>query len=70
MNAFRLPRGWTGMRLFRLVLAGFFLAAGISNGEPVALFAAGFFGLQAVFNVGCCGSSCAVPGPDGNSTRC
>ena len=30
--------------------------------EPIALFAAVFFGVQAVFNVGCCGVSTCQPG--------
>jgi len=57
----RLLTGWDAQRLLRLVFAGVFLAAGMHGHEPLAFGAAAFFGLQAVFNVGCCGAgSCAV----------
>lgn len=57
----RILSGWHAQRWLRLVFAAVFLAAGITRQEPVAWFAAVFFGIQAVFNVGCCGSaSCAT----------
>lgn len=43
------------MRILRAVFALMFLFAAISRHEPVAWFAAAFFGAQAVFNIGCCG---------------
>ncbi len=58
----RLLRNWDLARGLRLVLAVGFLAAGIANHEPVAYTAAAFFGMQAVFNIGCCGAAC-TPGP-------
>jgi len=36
-----------------------FLAAGISRGDTLAYFIAVVFGIQAVFNIGCCGATCA-----------
>lgn len=56
-----LLRNWTTARVLRLVLAAVFLAAGISEGETLAYIAAAVFGVQAIFNVGCCGASCAAP---------
>ncbi|MEZ4738318.1 MAG: hypothetical protein R2818_02940 [Flavobacteriales bacterium] len=52
----RILTGWHAQRWLRLVFAVVFLAAGITRQEPVAWFAAIFFGIQAVFDVGCCGS--------------
>lgn len=51
----RLLTGWGGMRLLRAAFAIMFLFAAITRHEPVAWFAAAFFGLQAVLNIGCCG---------------
>lgn len=56
-----LLRNWNFARVLRLVLAGAFLGAAISSGEWVAYVVAVVFGLQAIFNMGCCGSSCAAP---------
>ncbi|MBK9177203.1 MAG: hypothetical protein IPM46_12895 [Flavobacteriales bacterium] len=55
----RLLRNWDFQRALRLVFALVFLAAAITNQEPVAYAAAAFFGMQAVFNIGCCGAACA-----------
>jgi len=57
----RVITNWDATRWLRLVLAIIFLIAGISQQEPVAYVAAAFFGVQALFNVGCCGASCASP---------
>lgn len=56
-----LLRNWNFARVLRLVLAGAFLGAAVSSGEWVAYVVAVVFGLQAIFNVGCCGSACAAP---------
>lgn len=56
-----LLRNWNFPRLLRLALAGAFLGAAISSGERVAYVVAAVFGLQAILNVGCCGSACAAP---------
>ena len=56
-----LLRNWNFPRALRLILAGAFLWAGISSGEWLPYMAAGIFGLQAIFNVGCCGAACAAP---------
>lgn len=55
----RLLHNWDFARGLRLVFAVVFLFAGIANQEPVAYAAAVFFGMQAVFNIGCCGAACA-----------
>jgi hypothetical protein len=49
---------WSFARVVRLVLALMFLVAGYSKGDAVAYFAAAFFGVQALLNLGCCGTSC------------
>lgn len=51
----RLLEGWTITRMVRAAFAIMFLFAAITRHEPVAWFAAAFFGLQAALNVGCCG---------------
>jgi len=56
-----LLQNWDMARYIRLGLAVIFLITGIRSGETVALVAAAFLGAQAVFNVGCCGSSCSAP---------
>lgn len=63
----RLLHNWDFARGLRAVLALVFLATAIANSEPVAYAAAAFFGLQAVFNIGCCGVACA-PGPERNAS--
>ena len=55
---------WNFARLLRLVLAGAFLGAAVSSGEWVAYVVAAVFGLQAILNVGCCGTSCAATPAD------
>jgi undecaprenyl pyrophosphate phosphatase UppP len=64
----RLLRDWDFTRALRLVFALVFLAAAITNQEPVAYAAAAFFGMQAVFNIGCCGAACA-PGSNRSGTN-
>jgi len=63
----RLLHNWNFARGLRAVLALVFLAAGIANQEPVAYAAAAFFGIQAAFNIGCCGAACA-PRPERNAS--
>ena len=70
----RILNNWTFMRVLRLGFAVMFLAAAITRHEPIAWFAAVFFGAQAIFNFGCCGiGTCqtvnpARPAPDLNTT--
>ncbi len=56
-----LLRNWNFPRVLRLVLAGAFLGAALSSGEWIAYLIAAVFGVQAIFNVGCCGPACATP---------
>jgi len=54
--------GWHFMRLFRLALGLFIAVQAIQTHDALSGFISAFFLYQAVFNVGCCGtSSCAVP---------
>jgi hypothetical protein len=49
------------MRWLRLLAAAAFLGQGIASADPIAYWAAAFFGIQAVFNTGCCAvGSCAT----------
>jgi hypothetical protein len=56
---------WYTMRWIRLALAIFFIVAyfTIQKGDYVALIAAGFFGMKAILNVGCCcnDNTCSIP---------
>ena len=49
------------MRVLRAVFAVVFVFAAITRHEPVAWFAAIFFGAQALFNIGCCGVDSCSP---------
>jgi len=60
----RILHGWNAMRWLRLGFAILFLFAAVSRNEPLAWAAAAVFGVQAIFNVGCCGlAACAAPTP-------
>ena len=50
------------MRLLRAGIAGWAIWQAFTTGEWILLLPGGILALQAVFNVGCCGSvGCAVP---------
>jgi hypothetical protein len=49
---------WNIARALWLALAVAFLGAAIAGGEWITYAFAGIFGLQAFFNVGCCGAAC------------
>lgn len=56
------------LRWVRGGLALLFLTAGLVQHEPVALLIGAGLGLQALFNVGCCGATCVPPTrPDARS---
>lgn len=61
-------RNWTFMRVLRSGFALTFLAAAITRHEPIAWFAAAFFGVQAMFNVGCCGTGTCRTGNTDRTT--
>ena len=61
----RILSGWNAQRWLRLVFAVVFLLAGATRHEPVAFVAAAFFGVQALFNVGYCGTSACAPRASG-----
>ncbi len=44
-------------RWLRAGIAGAFIAQGFASGDTMAYAFGAFFGIQAVFNVGCCGVS-------------
>ena len=52
--------GWGMVRWIRLGLAVALLMAGIASGDTVAYAASALFGLQAMFNFGCCGAACTT----------
>lgn len=57
-----LLQNWHFMRIFRAAIAVFaFFEAG-RTGDALMYAAGGILGLQAIFNVGCCGAAgCATP---------
>lgn len=69
MNAIttRLLTGWHFTRWVQLAAAIFFLWTGVQRGEGIAYFAAAFFGLQAMLNVGCCGAGGCAPRTTGRN---
>ena len=59
---------WDMMRLLRASIAGWAFWQAFSTGEWILLLPGGILALQAIFNVGCCGSAgCAVPTARGNT---
>ncbi len=53
---------WHWMRWVRLFAAIAFLVQGFTGREPFALWAGAFFGIQAIFNTGCCAAgACTAP---------
>lgn len=62
MTAAALMKNWDVPRVIRAALAIVFLVAGLVEHEPMALALSAVLGLQAVLNVGCCGSACARTG--------
>lgn len=66
----RVTSGWHPMRWVQLVLAIVFLFNGVVRGEGIALAAAAFFGIQALFNVGCCAmGGCATSAAPRTATK-
>jgi hypothetical protein len=58
----RITTGWHMQRWLRLGFALLFMVVALVEREPVAAFAALFFGAQAVLGIGCCGADqCAPP---------
>lgn len=60
---------WDTVRWVRLGLALALLGAAITSGDHMAYLAAAFFGIQAVFNVSCCGASCATGACDRSASK-
>lgn len=61
MNWSVLVSGWNLMRIIRLLLGIFILAEGISSQQWIPGIIGGIFLMQALLNVGCCGTnSCNV----------
>ena len=55
-------KNWDFMRLLRAGLAGWAFLEAFRTGEMLLLLPGGLLAMQAVFNVGCCGSAaCAAP---------
>lgn len=52
---YTLLNGWNLVRILRLTLAVFALIAAFSQKDPMMGMIGSVFGIQAIFNVGCCG---------------
>lgn len=57
------------MRLLRLVLSFGFMTAFATQNDWFLFFIGTFFLVQAIFNVGCGGTSCAVPEQETNTEK-
>jgi hypothetical protein len=57
----RILNNWHTMRWFQLAASMMFLFAGLSRNDGVAFFASAFFGIQAIFNVGCFSTAGCAP---------
>lgn len=65
----RITAPWDAMRILRAMLAVLFFGSALKHPEPIAWIAAGFFGLQALLNIGCCGmGACQIERPAGKGT--
>lgn len=54
-------RNWHWTRWLRAAIAGAFIAQGFSGGDTMAYAIGTFFGIQAIFNVGCFGAGTCAP---------
>lgn len=54
-------RNWHWTRWLRAGIAGAFIAQGFAGGDTMAYAFGAFFGIQAIFNVGCCGVGACTP---------
>jgi hypothetical protein len=52
---------WHLIRVVRLVFGTMAVTAGFTKGDVLAGAVGGLLLYQAIWNVGCCGNSCAVP---------
>jgi hypothetical protein len=60
----RITAPWDAVRILRAMLAMLFLGSAIRHPEPITWIAAGFFGLQSLLNIGCCGmGACQIERP-------
>lgn len=54
-------RKWHWTRWLRAAIAGAFIAQGFAGGDAMAYAIGSFFGIQAIFNVGCFGVGTCAP---------
>lgn len=55
-------KNWHFMRLFRAGIAIWAFSEAWRTGEWIMLVPGGFFAIQAIFDIGCCGAAgCATP---------
>ena len=59
----RILYNWHFMRVLQAALALWFLYTAVTGHEAMAWLAAAFFGVQALFNVGCCGAAGCATAP-------
>ncbi len=63
-------RNWHWTRWLRLGVAAAFVGQGFASGDAVAYAFGAFFGIQAIFNIGCyTGGSCATTTTDNTATK-
>ncbi len=53
---------WNFIRIFRLGMGLWILHSSFSDNQPLMGILGGFFALQSILNIGCCGSGgCVIP---------
>lgn len=62
-------RHWHWTRWLRLGIAAAFVAQGFFGNDAMAYAFAAFFGIQAVFNMGCCGVGTCAPAAPNDSEK-
>lgn len=61
---------WDFMRILRLVLGSWVIYSSIIDAQPMLGILGGVFVLQALLNIGCCGSSgCKIPNNPNNQPK-
>jgi hypothetical protein len=62
-------KNWHWTRWLRAAIAGAFIAQGLASGDTMAYAIGAFFGIQAIFNVGCFGAGTCAPAASTNNDK-
>lgn len=62
-------KNWHWTRWLRAAIAGAFIAQGFASGDTMAYAIGAFFGIQAIFNVGCFGVGTCAPATSSNNDK-